>query len=127
MRLTRPHPGGATLLWLGVLGAPFAWTVQHVSGYALTEANCGTAGRTTWEVHMDAWTIVVTALAVTVALAALTAAVATFRAVRDSGTDPPGGRIRFLSVIGIAIAPLFLAMILMSGLGVLMLNPCVQG
>jgi hypothetical protein len=124
----RPHAGGAVLLWFGVLGAPFAWASQHVTGYALTEATCSAAAASGgWHVHLDALTIAVTALAATVALAALAAAIATFRAVRDRGPAPPGGRVRFLSVIGIAIAPLFLTMTLMGGLGVLFLDRCVQG
>ena len=112
-------------LWLGVLGAPAAWTAQHVTGYALTEAACGRAG---WDVHMDAWTVAVTAAAALVALASGTAAALTYRATRATeSSEPPAARIRFLAVIGMAIAPLFLAMILMSGLGSVLLVECRQG
>jgi hypothetical protein len=111
-------------LWLGVFGAPGAWALQHVSGYALTEATCGDAG---WHVNLDAWTIAVSAGAALVAVAAGTAAALTYRATRAAGEEPPVARIRFLAVIGIAIAPLFLAMILMSGLGTLFLDHCRQG
>jgi hypothetical protein len=111
-------------LWLAVFGAPGAWAVQHVVGYALTEATCGEARLHT---HMDTWTAVLTGAAALVAIASGVAAVLTFRATRDAGTEPPAGRVRFLSVIGIAITPLFLAMILMSGLGSVILHPCTQG
>jgi len=128
MRRARPHAGGAVLLWFGVLGAPFAWAAQHVTGYALTEATCSTAAaRNGWGVPLDAWTIVVTSVAVAAGVGSLAAAIATFRAVYDAGSEPPRGRIRFLAVIGITIAPLFLAIMLMSGLGVLFLNRCAQG
>jgi len=113
-------------VWIGVLGAPAAWAVQHVTGYALTEATCDEAGTSGWDVHMDLWTIVVTAAAVAVALAAIAAAIATFLATRGAESEPPRARIHFLSVIGITIGPLFLAMILMSGLGAVFLTECVQ-
>jgi hypothetical protein len=126
MRLPRFHVGEATLLWVGVLGAPAAWTVQHMTGYALTEARCreaATAGG--WSLDMDAWTIAVTAVAAVAAIAAMGAAIVTFRATRGA-EEPPRERIHFLAVIGITIGPLFLAMILMSGLGAVVLPQCVQ-
>jgi Mn2+/Fe2+ NRAMP family transporter len=115
-------------VWIGVLGAPAAWAVQHVTGYALTEATCDEAGTSGWDVHMDLWTIVVTAAAAAVALAAMATAIATFRATREAESEgePPRARIHFLAVIGITIGPLFLAMILMSGLGAVFLTECVQ-
>ncbi|HEY7622315.1 MAG TPA: hypothetical protein VH834_21270 [Solirubrobacteraceae bacterium] len=114
------------LLWFGLLGAPFAWAVQHVAGYGLTEAACGLAGKRTG-VALDLWTIVVTALGETVAVLAAVAAVAVFRATRDVGEEPPGSRIHFLSIIGMTISPLFALIILMSGLGSVFLTNCVQG
>jgi heme/copper-type cytochrome/quinol oxidase subunit 2 len=110
--------------WVGVFGAPAAWTVQHVTGYALTEATCGAAG---WDTHMDTWIAIVTGVAALVAVASGVAAVLAFRATRDAGAEPPPGRIRFLAIIGMTITPLFLAMILMSGLGSVILVPCRQG
>lgn len=127
MRLPRVHVREATVLWLGVLGAPAAWTVQHIAGYALTEARCQEASALGgWSVNMDAWTIAVTACAAVVALASMTAAGVTFRATRGAESEPPRARIHFLAVIGITIGPLFLAMILMSGLGAVFLPQCVQ-
>ena len=110
------------LVWVGVLGAPAAWTVQHITGYALTEVTCDERG---WHVHMDPLTLVVTGIAVAVALAAEAASIVTFRATRDA-SEPPGQRIHFLAVIGITIGPLFLALILMSGLGAVLLQACRQ-
>jgi ubiquinol-cytochrome c reductase cytochrome c subunit len=103
-------------LWFGVLGAPIAWAVQHVAGYAFTVARCGEGGGT---ISLDGWTIGVTAVAVLVAVGAEAAAIVTFRATSD-------GREHFLSVIGVTIGPLFVAMMLMSGLGVVALTPCAQ-
>jgi hypothetical protein len=105
-------------LWFGILGAPAAWTLQHVTGYALTVVRCGEGGPS---VHMDAWTLAVTATAVVVALAAEAAAIVTFRATRGEES-----RVHFLAVIGVTIGPLFVAMILMSGLGAIVLTQCAQ-
>lgn len=121
------HVGEAVVLWLGVLGAPLAWSIQHVGGFALTEARCREAAtRGGWSLDLDTWTIVVTATALAVAVAGLAAAIVTFRATRGADSEPPRGRVHFLAVIGITIAPLFLAMILMSGLGAILLPECVQ-
>ena len=114
-------------VWFGVLGAPVAWALQLVSGYALTEATCGEAGRAGWDVHLDAWSTAVFAAATLVAMAAGVTSLVTFRATRGAGEELPPARIHFLAVIGIAITPLFLAMILMSGLGSVLLDQCRQG
>ncbi|HET8757667.1 MAG TPA: hypothetical protein VFM58_16735 [Solirubrobacteraceae bacterium] len=126
MRLPRVQLGEATLLWLGVFGAPAAWAVQHIAGFSLTEARCREAATIGgWSLDMDAWTIAVTALAAIVAVTAIGAAIVTFRGTRGA-EEPPRERIHFLAVIGITIGPLFLAMILMSGLGAVFLPQCVQ-
>jgi hypothetical protein len=127
VRLRRTLLGEAALMWFGVLGAPLAWTVQHVAGYALTEATCNVAGRAGWNVHMDAWVIVVSAAAAATAVAAGVASVVTYLATRDAGDELPRSRIKFLAIIGMTITPLFLAMIVMSGLGSVLLVQCRQG
>ena len=111
-------------VWLGAFGAGAAWAVQLVVGFALTEATCGEAALAS---HLDTWTALVTGAAALVAIVSGLSAVLTFRATRDAGSEPPRGRIRFLAVIGMAITPLFLAMILMSGLGAVLLVQCRQG
>ena len=117
----------SALVWFGVFGAPLAWALQHITGYILSEATCDEAGRG-WEVHSDTWTLAVTGLAAAAACAAGVAALLTFRANRDAEDDspPPEGRYYFLSIIGMTITPLFLAMILMSGLGSALLSGCPQ-
>lgn len=119
-----PVPRSA-LLWFGVLGAPAAWTAQHIAGFALTEARCQEVGRV-WDIPMDTWTIAVTAPAAVIAALAAAASVVTWRATRDAGHEPPPSRIHFMSVMGMTLAPLFLLIILMSGLGAIFLPECVQ-
>jgi hypothetical protein len=114
-------------LWFGVLGAPLAWTVQHVAGLALTLADCGAAG-TVWNVPVSLLTAIVTAAAVLAATLAELSAIQVFRATRGAGdAEPPASRIHFLSIVGLAIGPLFVAMMLMSGLSSILLTKCLQG
>ena len=116
------------LVWIGVLGAPAAWAVEHVLGYGLTEATCDPAGRQ-FGVPFKTWIAILTSVTALVAVGALVASVLAFRAVRDSDpdTDPPPGRIWLMSVCGIVTSPLFLAIILLSGIGALVLGTCHQG
>jgi hypothetical protein len=44
----------------------------------------------------------------------------------DDSAPPPVGRVHFLAVIGLVIAPLFIAIILMAGIGGTALG-CTQG
>ena len=116
-------------MWFGLLGAPAAWAAQHVTGIALTIGQChdNTAGPD-WQVHLDAWAIAVTALAAGVAVLAGLSAVAAWRSARDADDSdpPPAGRIHFLGIVGLTISPLFLAIIVMSGLATVFLPQCVQ-
>ena len=115
------------LQWFGVFGAPFAWTLQHVSGFALTLAACDPAGRT-WSIPVDGVTAAISAVAAVVAVAAGLAATVSWAQTRGAEKDdpPPEGRRYFLALVGMAITPLFLAMILMSSSGVLHLPECHQ-
>lgn len=127
MRLPRPRIAATTaLMWLGLLGAPFAWTIQHVIGAGLAEANCAEASHAGWNLHVDAWTVVFGAGAVIVGIAGLAAALITWRRTKDVGTDPPGARVHFLSIVALTTTPLFLAIMLLSSVSVLFLSGCRQ-
>jgi hypothetical protein len=116
-------------MWFGLFAPPAAWVLQHVSGIELQYAQChdNTAGPA-YDIHVDAWTLAVTIVAAAVAVLGGLASIAAWRATRDAEEDdaPPAGRIHFLSVIGMTITPLFLAIILMSGLGEFFLPSCLQ-
>jgi hypothetical protein len=127
MRLVPSRPSLTTvLMWLGLLGPAFAWTIQHVAGVGLTQGFCGVEAAPGSGGHLDAWTIAVTAGAVVVSLAGLVAALATWRRTRDVGTDPPGARIHFLSIVALTTTPLFLAIMLLSGISALFVTGCQQ-
>jgi hypothetical protein len=115
------------LAWFGVFAAPAAWTLQHVFGLGITLAACDRAGDS-FGIAVNAVTIVLTAAAAATAVAGGVSAVLAFLAMRGTSKDdaPPPGRIFFLSIVGMAISPLFLAIILMSGSGVLSLTLCQQ-
>ena len=115
--------------WLGVLGPPFAWALQHVAGFSVGLADCpDNAPGPGWSVPVDALTIAIGAVAAVVAALCGAAAVAALRATRDAADDdaPPAGRIHFLALIGITITPLFLAMIAMSSAGAVAATGCTQ-
>ena len=129
MRLPRPRLTADVLMWFGLFGAPFAWAAQHVAGVALTIGQChDNAAGPNWDVHVDGWVLAVTVAAATVAVLAGLSAVAAWRSARDADDSdpPPAGRIHFLGIVGLTISPLFLAIILMSGLGAVFLPQCVQ-
>jgi hypothetical protein len=115
--------------WLGVLGPPFAWALQHVAGYAVGLADCPDNARGPgWSVPVDALTIAIGGTTAIVAALCGAAAVAAWRAARDADESdaPPAGRIHFLAMIGMTITPLFLAMIAMSSAGAIAASGCTQ-
>jgi hypothetical protein len=120
-----PRRRTSVLMWFGLLGAPAAWVVQFVFGYAVTEAACDAAG-TKWGIPVDAWAAIATVVAAVIAALAGAAAVATFRATRDRGSEPPAGRIHFLGTVGMTLAPLFLCIIVLNGVGAIVLTNCHQ-
>jgi hypothetical protein len=121
----------AALSWLGVLGAPLAWVGQFLVGFGASLAACAAGGRQ-WGIPVDGWTLAATVVAAAVAVAGELAAVAAFRATSaaegEGGADepPPLGRVHFLATVGMATTPLFLFIILLSGLGSVALPNCHQ-
>jgi hypothetical protein len=115
-------------MWAGILGAPVMWGCQHAFGIGVSDASCSVGSRGV-RVPIDTWTGIATVVAGTLALAALAAAVLTFRAMRGVEEDgpPPEGRIYFLSICGMVVSPLFLLIILMSGIATQILPSCQQG
>ena len=107
------------LMWAGIVAAPLAWAVEHIFGWGVSEANCDparVAGAFT------TWAGVLCGVAAAVALGGLAAAIFAFRAVKDDAeqdADPPPGRIWLMSIFGIVLSPIFLTMILLTGVGTL--------
>lgn len=123
MSADRPPRSVHLLAWFGWTGAPGAWAVLHVFGFGVTQAACNGPGR---DVPVDGLAIGATVVAALVAVAALISALRAFRATADADALP-GERVHFMAVIGLAISPLFLAIILMAGIGTAVLENCHQG
>jgi hypothetical protein len=114
------------LLWFGLLGSPAAWVLMFLVGFAFDLAQCNPAG-TEWQLPVDGWTIGATAFGVVVVVLSLLSAVAAYRRVRHTGDeDITGSRMRFMAIVGMTVAPLFLAIILMAGIGATSLAQCHQ-
>jgi hypothetical protein len=121
--LARTPRLAAVLQVYALLGAPLAWTSQLVVGYGLTEAACGPAGRA-WNIAIDTWEAVILALALVVAAGGWAAAAALHLAVTRGGLSDPNGRVKFLTMIGLVVGAIFVALILYTGTGVLTLEEC---
>lgn len=126
-RWSSPASPASPLLWFAVLGAPIAWVVQFGIGYWTAEAQCG-PGPEQWSIALNTWTIAASAFAAIAAAAAGVAALALFRQTSEADHEgpPPGGRTHFLSIVGLAVTPLFLVAIGLTALGVLIHIPCGQ-
>jgi len=106
-----------TGLWTGVLGAPLAWLLTLVLGYALVPWAC----TRTHPVMLH----VVTALGVAAAFAAGVGSWRAWTAVPAWPDDGPGTpRRRFIAGVGLASSVLFGVVILASEIPVLVLGAC---
>jgi hypothetical protein len=115
------------LQWFGLLGAPIVWFAHLVAGWSLVVVRCSPVG-SSWGVNADAWEIALTAAAAAVALLAEAAAVALYLETRTIHyTDPPpeGRRHFFVAAASIGNV-LFIAAIVVSGVGVLSYGGCRQ-
>lgn len=129
-------PPSNALIWFGVLGGGAAWAVQFVANLAFTFAQCNApAGR--WQLPVHGWEIGLSAAAIAVGLAAEGVCVwlflrtfhldHVFEAERHGeGSPPPTGRISFLSMVGLTVNFLALAIMVMTAIGAPLLPVCQQ-
>ena len=124
------------LLWFGVIGGAGAWVVQFLANLALTFAQCDQPSAR-WMLPVHGWEIALSLVAVAVVLGAGGVSawifLRTFRIDdvaaherRGEGVSPPLGRISFLSMVGLLVNLLALAMIVMTGIGAPLLPVCQQ-
>lgn len=119
------HRRQPLLMWFGVLGAPLAWTAQLWFATGLTIATCSAAGRR-WDLPVRPLFAGLSVLAALTAVLAAASAFAVLRATHDASGAPPAGRVHFLAVIGLTVSGLFGFLIIMSGLGVGLIDLCRQ-
>lgn len=113
------------LIWFGVLGGPLAWATVHVAGYGFGLARCDSPNAR-FQLPVHGWAVALSAAGVIIALLAEATSLRVFLATRESGEQPPEGRIHFLATIGLTVNPLALAIIVMDGVGVPLLHLCQQ-
>ena len=122
MSADRPPRRVHLLAWFGWTGAPVAWALMHLLGFSLTQAACNGPGR---NVPVNGLALGTMLAFAAIAVAALVSALLAFRATGDA-EGLPGERVHFMAVVGLAISPLFLAIILMDGIGAIILENCRQ-
>ena len=124
------------LIWFGVLGGAIAWAVQFVANLAFTFAQCNApAGR--WQLPLHDWELGLSLAAIVVVLAAegvcgwIFVRTSKHDAVaaperRGDGSPPPTGRINSLSMMGLLVNFLALAIVVMTAVGAPLLPICQQ-
>lgn len=124
------------LLWFGVIGGPAAWAIQFVINLAFTFAQCDQPA-SRWSLPVHGWEVALSGVAAAVALAAGAVSARLFLATREGGevdaeerqgrgVSPPTGRVNFLSMVGLTVNFLSLAIIVMTGIGAPLLPICQQ-
>jgi hypothetical protein len=127
----------AVVQWIGVVAAPLAWTGQHVVGYGVGQARCSVGGAS-WGIAYDTWQLAILAAAGLLVVVSEAAAVTVFLATRATnyGDGPPGegrwggavpySRLHFFAMAAMVANVLFLAVILLDGLGAVFSTLCAQ-
>jgi hypothetical protein len=113
------------LQWFCLLGAALVWTAQLVVGYGVTVAACSRAGGG-WSIDRRTWEVALTAAAAALVLLAEAAALAVYRETRNLSysSPPPPGRHHFFASAAVVGNLIFLAIVLLSGIGALALDSC---
>jgi hypothetical protein len=123
MSVDRSAPVTTFLLWVGLLGAPGAWVLQLVVGYGAEEADCSVGTSSFGGSHaVSVWLSVGAGLA---GVASLAAAAYVWRSL-PRGADPRG-RVHFMASAGVLASFLFLALIVLTAVGITHFEPCVAG
>ena len=106
------------LLWFGLLAPALAFAGEHVIGLGSTLVQCNPAG-SHWSIEPHLYQLATTAVAAGITVLAEGAALLAYLATKSVHyeDDPPLGRIRFLSTAALVSGPLFLALVLLSGIG----------
>ena len=129
-------PPSNLVLWFGVVGGPAAWAIQFVVNLAFTFAQCNQPAAR-WQLPVHGWEIVTAAVGVSIGLASTGVSLWLYLRTfaigdvseeerRGEGSAPPIGRIHFLSIVGLTVNFLALAIMVMTGIGAPLLPICQQ-
>ena len=127
MRLSARYLDPEFLQWFGLFGAALTWTVQLVVGFGVTIARCGPANAVLG-VDVKAWELALMGTGIALALLAEAAALNILWQTRnvDYGGPPPEGRRHFFALAASIGNVLFLVVIVLSGTGAVLHQPCTQ-
>jgi hypothetical protein len=115
----------ATLQWIGVLVGAATWTVAHLAGIGITQAECNAVGER-WGLSNPWWEGTLMVVAATFVVLAEACAFTVFRSTRGkefgSGPMPPEekddvkpGRLHFFSAAALITNAIVLMIILLAG------------
>jgi hypothetical protein len=129
---TRQRATGAGGLIFGLLAAPIAWAALHMFDYLWIETACkaGLLSGTFAGLTGVAWVVLAaTLIALIVSVVAGILSFRRWRALRDSqdthDVDPVEARSSFLALSGALVSGLFALLIVMTGVPVLLMAPCL--
>jgi len=116
----------AVLQWVGLLLGAATWTVAHLVGIGVTEAECNAAGSELWHLSNPAWQAPIMVVSAVLIAAAELCAVAVFAQTRGldfgDGPAPPSEkperrrtRIHFFSAAAMVANAIFLMIVLLDG------------
>jgi hypothetical protein len=113
--------GRLSLLWLGIVAAPVAWFAALAIGYEADDGGCATGGGAgdVFGIGAGSAALAVTVVAGVVAVLGTAAAIATWRRSDIAYA-------RFLGFAGFLGGAILIAAIVLSGIGVVVLDPCGQ-
>jgi hypothetical protein len=125
MRVSARYLDPEFLQWFGLFGAGLTWTVQLVVGFGVTLARCG-AANAVLGVDVKAWELTLMVVGIALALLAESAALSVLWQTRDVdySDPPPEGRRHFFAVAASIGNLLFLVIIVLSGTGAILHEPC---
>jgi hypothetical protein len=108
------------LQWYALFAGALAWAMQHVVGFFVSTAGCGSVA-----VDMKPVQIV---LAIGAGLVIVSAEVAGFVVWRatSAGDAPPSGRLHFFAQAALLENVLFLVIVVLTGVGSVDHLPCAQ-
>jgi hypothetical protein len=116
------------LQWFGLLAPAVAFAGEHVIGFGATLVQCNPAGGTGWSIEPRLYQLATTAVSAGIVVLAIVASALAYLATKELHyeDDPPRGRVRFLSTAALVSGPLFLALILLNGIGASVPPTCHQ-
>jgi hypothetical protein len=127
MRFAARYLDPEVLQWYGLFGAALTWVAQLVLGFGVTLARCGPANAVLG-VNEKAWEIALMTTGIALALLAEAAALSVLRETRnvDYSGPPPDGRRHFFALAAAVGNVLFIVIIVLSGTGAIVHEPCQQ-